>query len=498
MKASIVGGPSNTGDSMRLVFSASIFLFAGSLTGCGIDNGLRKEVEEGGNLAVIDVSPETLTYADVAMGDSEAKVFTVSSVGSVDLEVSGITLDTGAAFAWASMDGKLPGTLAVGESADITVTYTRASDGEFDTAWVASNDTDNPNVGVLLYGGDVAPELTLDPPSWDAGAIGAGDVVTGIIKLKSTGGAPVVINELSIDGDSEFTIVDSGFSSYPATLAPGEESSVKLSFSPSDIDVYNADLVVDAAAPVGTVTAPLTGEGAGGPIAMCYADPAEVDAISGTTTFMGDDSYDTGSATITTYTWTLISAPSGSAALLARGSGPNRTFQPDLVGDYTAQLIVTNNLGQSSEPCEATVSAIPTQDFWIEMYWVHSGDDMDLHLLKPAGSRESSGDCYFANCTYGGLDWGVRGDSVDDPSLDLDDISAVGPENINIDAPANGDYTVEVHDYPGSVYNGRNDVTVNIYVGGALVWSDTRDVNSEGSYESFATVTWPGGSVTPM
>ena len=142
---------------MRLVFSTSLFLLAGGLVGCGIDNGLRKEVPEGGDLAVIDVSPETLTYADVAMGESESKVFTVSSVGGVDLEVSDITLDTGTAFAWTSMDGKLPGTLAVGESADITVTYTRSSDGEFDTAWVASNDTGNPSVGVLLYGGGHFP-----------------------------------------------------------------------------------------------------------------------------------------------------------------------------------------------------------------------------------------------------------------------------------------------------------------------------------------------------
>lgn len=483
---------------MRSLLTSPLLVAIALSAGCGIDNGLVKDHGGGGNVPVIDVSPETLSFSDVAMGDSGTKVFTVSSVGGVDLDVTDIHLDTGTAFTWASLDGKLPGTLAVGDSADITVTYTRSADGDFDTAWVASNDTGNPSVGVQLYGGDVAPELTLDPPSWDAGAIGAGDVVTGTINLMSTGGAPVVINDLSIDGDSAFTISRTDIDAFPFTLAPGEQSTVQLSFTPPDIATYNADLVVDADAPVGTVTAPLTGEGAGGPIAVCYADPTEVDAITGTTTFTGSGSYDTGSSTITTYTWTLISAPSGSSAALGRGTGPNRTFTPDLAGDYTARLVVTNALGESSEPCDATVSAVPTQDFWIEMYWVHSGDDMDLHLLKPSGRRETTGDCYYANCTGAGLDWGTSGVATDNPSLDLDDISGTGPENINIDTPANGTYTVEVNDYPGSVYNGTNDVTVNIYVGGALVWSDTRNVNSEGSYESFATVTWPGGAVTPM
>ncbi len=464
-------------------------------TGCGIDNGLVGKKDPSANQPVIDVSPEQLSFSDTAMGETATQVFTVSSVGTGDLTVSGITLDSGTVFSWASLDGKLPGVLPVGDSADVTVTYTRADTGDYDTAWVASDDAGNPSVSVLLYGGDVTPALTLTPASWDAGGMGVGLVATQTIEMDSTGGAPVTINNLSIDGDPEFTIV--GNDPLPITLAPGEHSNVDLSFSPSAVATFNANLKVDADAPVGTLTAPLTGQGGGGPIAVCSAVPTSVDAITGTTVFTGDSSYDTGTATITGYTWTLISAPSGSAAALARGSGPNRNFSPDLAGTYTAQLVVTDSDGQSSDPCEASVDSVPTENFWVEMYWTHYGDDMDLHMLKPSGTKESSGDCYYANCTGRGLEWGAAG-PADNPTLDLDDIPGTGPENDNIDAPADGTYTVGVQDYPGSVYIGENDVTVNIYIGGLLAWTDTRNVDHEGGYEWFATVVWPGGAVTAL
>ncbi|MCP4497941.1 MAG: hypothetical protein GY825_14340, partial [Phycisphaeraceae bacterium] len=73
-----------------------------------------------------------------------------------------------------------------------------------------------------------------------------------------------------------------------------------------------------------------------------------------------------------------------------------------------------------------------------------------------------------------------------------------GPENINVDEPEEGVYTVVVHDYPGSQYQNDNEVTVNIYVDGAMLFSETRGIVGENLYEEFAEIDWANGSVTGL
>jgi hypothetical protein len=222
------------------------------------------------------------------------------------------------------------------------------------------------------------------------------------------------------------------------------------------------------------------------PVAVCSVAPNPVTPPFTPATFDGSNSYDTSGNTIVSYYWELVEQPEGSAALLPFNSGIYISdFYADLAGEYVGELTVMNELGLS-DSCRVS-------------FWQHSGDDMDLHLLAPSGILETNSDCYYANCAWVGLDWGLMGVTEDNPKLDIDDIPGAGPENINIYAPqTDGMYTVYVHDYPGSVYSGPNDVTINIYLNGSLVWSDTRPIYIENSYTQFALIDWSTQTVTTL
>lgn len=473
---------------MRFVSAAAL---AFALVGCN-DYNLQGEKPGPVGDPAIDVSPDALYYTDVDMGGTETQNFTISSVGEVTLDIMNIRLEQGTVFSWSLIDAELPLELAVGDTVDVAVTYTRAGDGESDAAIVESNDPAMGEARVLLNGGDTLPALEIVPASYDFGAMPVGETATTTMMVRSTGSAPVNLTGLEITGTG-FT--GSWDVALPLSLDPGDEVPVYVEFSPPDIGTFTGALNATGTS-VGTVTAPLNGEGAGGPIAVCYATPSEVEANSESTTWYGADSYDTGGRSIISWTWTLVSKPGGSGATMPAG-GANRRFSPDLAGTYVAELIVENDLGEVSEPCTATVEAIPGQDLWVEMYWDASQDDMDLHLLRPGASmRSNPGDCYYANTSP---DWGVRGDPIDDPSLDLDDIPGTGPENININEPyETGDFEVWVDDYSGSTSDApsNTNVTVNIYIGGVLVYNDTKSCARECADMHFANITWPAGTIT--
>ena len=243
------------------------------------------------------------------------------------------------------------------------------------------------------------------------------------------------------------------------------------------------------------------------PVAVCDVTPSPVAPPWEAATWIGENSYDPDGEPIVSYNWTLVSSPAGSTVAMHTGGSNRSDFVPVLAGEYVGQLIVSNASGDVSEPCTAILDSIPAQNLWIEMYWEHPDDDMDLHLVAPGGTYNNLyTDCYYANCTPSmswvyNLDWGNSGYDGDDPSLDLDDIMGAGPENINIlDPQTNGTYTVIVHDYQGSTSDvyGANNVTVNIYLNGSLTWTDTRAISGDNTVNEFAEIDWLTGTVTSL
>ena len=355
---------------------------------------------------------------------------------------------------------------------------------------------------------DGTPAIQVDPAYVDFGIVPAGESSASVITMSSVGSVSLNVTAMQVgEGRETFTLLEPLIGTYEPddsvelTItynSDGSETTGVLQILSNDPDHPNTSVPLLAHAEeqidtgdTGEEPPPLSQ-----PVAVCSVDPNEILAIHESADWIGSSSYDP-DGSIMSYSWTLYSAPAGATSTMPGGTANRRGFTPDVAGEYVGELIVTDNDGLVSEPCYTTLVATAGDGLWVETFWTYSGDDMDLHLLDDGGILTTSSDCYFAICTWGGLNWGSSG-AADDPILDLDDIPGTGPENINIDSPARGTYTVYVHDYPGSSYIGRNDVTVNVYLAGRLVWTDTRNINSEGCYEPFVEVTVPGGATTSL
>jgi len=183
------------------------------------------------------------------------------------------------------------------------------------------------------------------------------------------------------------------------------------------------------------------------------------------------------------YLWNFSSTPGGisldivddsnRAGSPLNGNSSNKinraAFQAKIKGAYTVRLVVINDKEISSIPAECTINAVSDDDLAVKMLWNNKNADIDLHLIKPDGTfGDNQTDCYFWNCSpqYSGArpDWGVEGETKDDPFLDIDNTDGIGPETVTINKPENGLYKVTVHAYDTT--KGPSTVVVKAYAHG--------------------------------
>jgi hypothetical protein len=212
------------------------------------------------------------------------------------------------------------------------------------------------------------------------------------------------------------------------------------------------------------------------------------------------------------YDWTLLSIPEGSSAEPPQpGNERVSHFVPDVVGDYTVELTVTDEAGARSS-CEVNIAAAAGGGLHIELYWnpPESPEDRsnaDLHLLHEDAPWwfHYLLDCYWNNCTTfsPGLDWYPPGPEGD-PSLDQHDTEGFGPEITNVLLPVEGSmYTVGVHFYQGNGLD-EADIYVRIFCGsgsmspvfeaGPVRMQDYRGSTDGNDFFKVAEVSWEGNS----
>src|ERR1700723_4365885 len=177
----------------------------------------------------IEISPSTVSFGDLTVGQSATKTVTVTNNGTEVLTVSGISV-TGTGFS--ASGPKLPMSLSAGQSASISAVF-KPTGANADTGkiTIASNADGSPSLVALSGTGTTttAAELTATPSSVAFGSVAVGSEETQTIKLANTGSAAVAIAKVASSG----TGVSVSGMTAPMTLNGGQSTTLTVTYKPT-------------------------------------------------------------------------------------------------------------------------------------------------------------------------------------------------------------------------------------------------------------------------
>ncbi|MEE2643477.1 MAG: choice-of-anchor D domain-containing protein [Myxococcota bacterium] len=521
----------------------------------------------GANTApVIDVTPVSVDFGRVPAGEVETREVTITNLGTSDLLIDGLALNGSQDFTISLNGGdpildntllldpdgnQVPG-LQPSENVTLQITYAPPQEGPDQSELVIfSNDplqsqfyvslTANGASSCLKIVYPEAPNDDLDQIDLPAALIGG--TARRTLQLQSCGDEVINIQSVRLEGSPAFALDAATLPMLPAALAafdpslPPPSRDFDLTFSPDELTIFEGVLIVesnDALRPVREL--PIIGRGTENACPeAAVAEPELRLRPLDIVTLDGSRSTDPNGVggQPSEYQWTLLSSPMDSSAqIVERFSNPlapvdggpaddvttpEALFFLDLAGEYVFSLTVRDELGATapSELCPqpdaiVTVYAEPDEDIHIQMIWntpndpdQNDGDgtDVDLHFLHPNAPRwnASPDDCYYLNKNP---DWGDAG-APQNPSLDLDDVTGAGPENINLDDPEDtsefaGNYRVGAYYFRnlGAGFGaswGPSDVTMRIFLGGELDIEVTNRLEDEGDFWYVGDIVWTPG-----
>jgi hypothetical protein len=443
---------------------------------------------------IMSISPEALDFGDVGLLYTATESIYISNAGLEALEVTP-ALEGPGVF---SIDIQELITVPPESDATVTVSFDPETYQEYTgrVVFTSTNDEEHPTwvVPIQGRGADVpTPDIEISPARTVEAFLDTGEFSTYMsFDIVNVGDADLEIGLLSLDGAPEFTPI-----SMPSAvvLPPGEYATAIVEYATGTTDGHNTTVTIPSNDPdEPEMTVFLLGNGGGdfphpeavincptGPVGLTGPVWVELDGLAST---------DPAGALPLEYKWNVTSWPDASGK---EPLDPDNTAEVDLYADvagvYEVELVVTNQLGTSSEPAVCVFSAEPEDDIHVELSWNTALADMDLHLTQGGNQIfDEPEDCNYCNTNP---DWGTNSND-DDPRLDIDDRGGEGPENINIFTPEDGTYVVRVH-YWDDNGDGPVEATAKVWLDGVEVFSDSRVMNVNEVWD-VGTIDWPSAT----
>lgn len=470
----------------------------------GACTGIEQNFEQ--IVPIASVSPEALDFGEVVVGEAPAvlEVY-VQNQGRGVLDVNAIEVVGDDAAAFVVLGETTFEDIPQDELVTIPVQFTPTELRPYSASLgIETNDVEHRILGVALTGvGRVpyAPDIEVPTDCADFGTVAVGDTATEIVAVRNVGDADLKLGSISQQGSGGFAVGTdvSGFVLPPGQVQPlvveytafhdlGDSGTITVPSDDADEPSVEICLVANGG-----------GNGAGFPTAA-IACPGQVDLTGPVTVELdGSASSDPGASPLT-YAWSIVRRPAA--------ADPDRVIDPadvpvtellvDAAGTWEVQLVVTNLAGLPSVPEKCVIDAIPQDELHVELNWSGATSDLDLHVaIDDAGFYETPGDVTWCNANP---DWATAGDGADDGRLDVDDDDGWGPENVNVDSPADGTYDVRVHLFDDG-QDGLVTARVSVWTFGEQAWEGTKVLSRNDVWE-VGRVNWPAGtfgeSVEPL
>jgi hypothetical protein len=209
----------------------------------------------------ISLDQTTLDFGKLPVATtSTTKTVTITSSGTADLIVTGISLSGTNPADFAFTSATLPVTLSPGKSTTVNLTFTPSASGSrAATLLVASNALGDPRQ-VALSGTGASAGASIDPTALDFGEQTLNSHTDKTVTVSNSGDANLIISSIGVSGANaaEFTVTPS---TAPIDLAPGATQSFIITFTPTAEGARSATLTIDHNAPVHPGTVTLAGTG---------------------------------------------------------------------------------------------------------------------------------------------------------------------------------------------------------------------------------------------
>jgi hypothetical protein len=311
--------------------------------------------------AAISISPTSVSFGSQTVGTtSTATPVTVSNTGTANLVISNVVVTGANAGDFAVASSATPITVTPGNSTTLYTTFSPTAAGSRSAAVsITDNATGSPHT-VALSGTGVTPTISITPPSVAFGnqlALTTSAPVSVVIGNNGTGN--LLISSLTISPSAvQFQFTSD---SLPITVAPGQSTTVKVTFSPTALGNYSSSLLIATNATGSPQSVALSGTGTAPAIAM---SPASVNfgnqlvATPSSATVVTVTNSGTANLVISGFAITGTNSAEfafTSGAVLPVTITPGNsttvsvTFTPAATGSRTASLNITDNVSGSPQ-----------------------------------------------------------------------------------------------------------------------------------------------------